>query len=120
MWDRDAARAKRQQAVSADDDELPVAPRATTEPLWRADERLAEAEALLGIANRRIKIAARAMTKAGAAEREHRRTIWHYSQLMRDRISSPLQSIIGMVDALRAKPDLAQDRRLGLLDAISQ
>jgi signal transduction histidine kinase len=81
---------------------------------------MADAEALLEIASAQLAVAARNVANANAAEREYRRAVWHYTQLMKHRISNPLQTIIGMADTLRDMPDLERSRRLAMIEAIGQ
>jgi signal transduction histidine kinase len=85
-----------------------------------ADRRMADAEALLEIASAQLSVAARNIANANAAEREYRRAIWHYTQLMKHRISNPLQTIIGMAETLRDMPDLERSRRQAMVEAIGQ
>lgn len=85
-----------------------------------ADRRMADAEALLEIASAQLSVAARNIANANAAEREYRRAVWHYTQLMKHRISNPLQTIIGMADTLRDMPDLERSRRQAMIEAIGQ
>jgi len=88
--------------------------------LAEADRRMADADALLEIASAQLSVAARNIANANVAEREYRRATWHYTQLMRHRITTPLQTIIGMADTLRDMPDLEASRRLALVEAIGQ
>jgi hypothetical protein len=85
-----------------------------------ADRRMADAEALLEVASAQLAVAARNIASANSAEREYRRAVWHYTQLMKHRISNPLQTIIGMADTLRDMPDLEQSRRQAMIEAIGQ
>lgn len=85
-----------------------------------ADRRMADAEALLEVASAQLAVAARNIASANAAEREYRRAVWHYTQLMKHRISNPLQTIIGMADTLRDMPDLERSRRQAMIEAIGQ
>ncbi|MCW2922013.1 MAG: hypothetical protein JWL76_1887 [Thermoleophilia bacterium] len=85
-----------------------------------AERRMADAEALLEIASAQLSVAARNIANANAAEREYRRATWHYTQLMKHRITTPLQTIIGMADTLRDMPELERSRRQAMVEAISQ
>lgn len=91
-----------------------------TARMAEADRRMADAEALLEIASAQLSVAARNIASANAAEREYRRAVWHYTQLVKHRISNPLQTIIGMSDTLRDMPDLERSRRLAMVEAIGQ
>jgi hypothetical protein len=90
------------------------------ERLAEADRRMADADALLEIASAQLSVAARNIANANAAEREYRRATWHYTQLMKHRIATPLQTIIGMADTLRDMPDLERSRRVAMVEAIGQ
>ena len=90
------------------------------ERIAEADRKMADAEALLDIASAQLSVAARNIASANAAEREYRRAVWHYTQLMKHRISNPLQTIIGMADTLRDMPDLEPSRRQAMVEAIGQ
>jgi signal transduction histidine kinase len=90
------------------------------ERIAAADRRMADAEALLDVASAQLSVAARNIASANAAEREYRRAVWHYTQLMKHRISNPLQTIIGMADTLRDMPDLERSRRQAMVEAIGQ
>jgi signal transduction histidine kinase len=90
------------------------------ERMEAADRRMADAEALLEVASAQLSVAARNIASANAAEREYRRAVWHYTQLMKHRISNPLQTIIGMADTLRDMPDLERSRRQAMIEAIGQ
>jgi signal transduction histidine kinase len=94
--------------------------RAADARMAEADRRMADAEALLEIASAQLSVAARNIANANAAEREYRRAIWHYTQLMKHRISNPLQTIIGMAETLRDMPDLERSRRQAMIEAIGQ
>jgi signal transduction histidine kinase len=85
-----------------------------------AERRMQDAEALLEIASSQLSVAARNIANANAAEREYRRAMWHYTQLMKHRISNPLQTIIGMSETLRDMPDLEASRRQAMIEAIGQ
>jgi signal transduction histidine kinase len=97
-----------------------LASRRVEERMDEAERRMADAEALLEIASAQLSVAARNIANANAAEREYRRAVWHYTQLMKHRISNPLQTIIGMADTLRDMPDLEQSRRQAMIEAIGQ
>lgn len=90
------------------------------ERLADAERRMADADALLEIASAQLSVAARNIANANAAEREYRRATWHYTQLMKHRITTPLQTIIGMADTLRDMPELERTRRLAMVEAIGQ
>ena len=90
------------------------------ERVAEAERRMADAEALLEIASAQLSVAARNIANANAAEREYRRATWHYAQLMKHRIATPLQTIVGMADTLRDMPDLERSRRLAMVEAIGQ
>ena len=94
--------------------------RSPADVVAEADRRMADADALLEIASAQLSVAARNIANANAAEREYRRATWHYTQLMKHRMTSPLQSIIGMADTLREMPDLERSRRVAMLEAIAQ
>ena len=81
---------------------------------------MADADALLEIASAQLSVAARNIANANTAEREYRRATWHYTQLMKHRITTPLQTIIGMADTLRDMPELERSRRLAMVEAIGQ
>ncbi len=85
-----------------------------------AERRMADADALLEIASAQLSVAARNIANANAAEREYRRATWHYTQLMKHRITTPLQTIIGMADTLRDMPELERSRRQAMVEAIGQ
>lgn len=99
----------------SDADELGVAER-----IADAERRMADADALLEIASAQLSVAARNIANANAAEREYRRATWHYTQLMKHRITTPLQTIIGMADTLRDMPELERSRRQAMVEAIGQ
>ncbi len=101
--------------AGGDDDEPTPA-----EQLAEAERRMADADALLEIASSQLSVAARNIANANAAEREYRRATWHYTQLMKHRMTTPLQTIIGMADTLRDMPDLERSRRLTMIEAIGQ
>jgi signal transduction histidine kinase len=90
------------------------------ERIAEAERRMADADALLEIASAQLSVAARNIANANAAEREYRRATWHYTQLMKHRITTPLQTIIGMADTLRDMPDLERSRRQAMVEAIGQ
>lgn len=108
--------------MTHDDRAGPGAGREPTDPerIADAERRMADADALLEIASAQLSVAARNIANANAAEREYRRATWHYAQLMKHRITTPLQTIIGMVDTLRDMPDLERSRRQAMVDAIGQ
>jgi signal transduction histidine kinase len=85
-----------------------------------AERRMADADALLEIASAQLSVAARNIANANSAEREYRRATWHYTQLMKHRITTPLQTIIGMADTLRDMPELERSRRQAMVEAIGQ
>lgn len=85
-----------------------------------ADRRMADAEELVELASAQMAVAARTSADARVAEREYRRAIWHYTQLMQHRIRNPLQAIIGISETLLDMPDLEPSRRRALIEAIAQ
>lgn len=85
-----------------------------------ANRRMADAEELIQLASAEMAVAARTSADARVAEREYRRAIWHYTQLMQHRIRNPLQAIIGISGTLLDMPDLEPSRRRAMTEAIAQ
>ena len=83
-----------------------------------ADHRTEDAERLMEFADEQLVVAAAKLAEATSDSEEYQRALFHYTILVRYRMWSPLQSIVGAAATLKARPDLPDYQRLALLEII--